>query len=268
MAGVKCFVENRRQDQYTSVFILYIMFFWLKSCTENGNFLKKLIYFFKKGNIMKIDLSKTFVFCAVCFVSGGLANTVTASQGIAAEPPMTAEEKAEKAHRRGCKIKICNAFINKKMSGSDISCDVTKTWRKSRIEAKYLKNKVSWPWGKARCDVSINMKHDELVKAAAEAAYETALPKQAVSCDLFQQSGDGKYKMSFSVMPKVKWKDGKAVEVALNMSDIEGSALAKGGLWTISKFNSLFGTTDSSIMEKINEWIVNDCNEVKSELPK
>jgi hypothetical protein len=170
----------------------------------------------------------------------GAAPQAIAADAKTEEPPLTPEELAETAHRKKCKIKICDAFLNKKLEGEDIKCDVVKTLRKAKIEEKYLRGKLSWPFGNAQCSADVSLKREMLVKAVTEAEYETALDKHAISCNLFKQDSADKYEMTFTIAPVVKWKGGKAEGVTLNIADIGGAALAKGGIWTIAKANSYF----------------------------
>jgi len=193
----------------------------------------------------------------------GLAGFALAQDVKPAEPPLTPQEQAEKAVRDQCKNSICEVFTSKNVEGTDIACDLTKTVRKDKIEQEYLGNKFSWPWGNARCKANVNIKREMLVKAATVDGYVSTLPKNALSCELFKGEGGEKYEMSLTVAPKVTWKGGKADSVELNIADIDGAALAQGGIWTIAKANSYFGVLDEPVKNKLNELVTQWCAGIK-----
>lgn len=185
-----------------------------------------------------------------------------AEQPAAAAPVLTPEEQAEKDHRDQCKMKICQVFADKKADGAALTCDVVKTWHKDEIEKRYLREAVAWPWGNARCKADIKLDTAMLISAAGSGDAETKLEKHVIACDMMQKDGTEKYGVSFSIAPIVSWKDGQAVKVVLNMADIDGAALAQGGLWTIAKFNDYLGVLDKPVVEKINEFVTKDCKEL------
>ncbi len=209
------------------------------------------------------NILQALFFMSLC---AGTADMAMAKD--ATEPPLTPQELADTAHRKECKFTICSIFASKKMDGPDVACDIAKTVRKAKIEKKYLRGKVSWPWGNARCKTNISVKREMLVKAMTEDGYELKLSKHSLSCELFKQDGKEKYELNLSVTPVIKWQGGKAESVKLNISDITGAALAKGGLWTIAKANSYFGVLDGPVKDKVNEFVVEDCQELLAKASK
>ena len=190
-----------------------------------------------------------------------IATLFTATAGSAAfaeavgETPRSPEEQAETDNRKACKIKVCKVFASKKAEGEDVSCDLVKTVHKDVIEKRYLGNKVGWPFGKAQCKTSIKLKREMLVKGATTDGYSGTLDKTSISCSLFTKDGKDKHVINFSLAPTIKWKGGKAETVALNISDIDGTALAKTGVWTIAKANSYFGVLDGPVKDKFNDFV-------------
>jgi len=183
-----------------------------------------------------------------------LAGSHIAAFAKADEAPRTPEEQAETDNRKACKIKVCQVFASKKAEGEDVSCDLVKTVHKETIEKKYLGGKIGWPFGKAQCKTSIKLKRAFLVNGATKDGFEGTLEKTSVDCILFTSDGKDKHEIKFSLAPTIKWKGGKAETVALNITDISGTALAKTGLWTIAKANSYFGVLDGPVMGKFNDF--------------
>ena len=182
----------------------------------------------------------------------------------------TEEGKKEKEFRKACKIKICDAFLNKKTAGDDISCPVLKTWQMETITRIVGKAGVTWPLGHARCKADLKFKRETLVKAVSEPEYEASFDKHTIDCELDKdKDGKGdKYAMKFDINPKVTFKQGKAVKASLGWGNIEAPALVKGAMWSATAVDNTFGVLQGSIVEDINDFIDKKCLEVKDELPK
>ncbi len=124
---------------------------------------------------------------------------------------LTPEEKAEKEARKACKIKICDIIATRDPDGDDVSCDIVKTWREEDI-AKMLGGKIGWPWGKAVCQSKLELERKPLAMAMSEAQYEIVMPAQKVRCTLAQKTEGEPYAVEVTMAPKVKFKNGKAIE--------------------------------------------------------
>jgi hypothetical protein len=70
------------------------------------------------------------------------------AQESGASPELNARMAKEKEDRKACKIEICKAFAARS-DGSGIGCTVTKTWLAAEIQAGFLGDKLTWPWGHA-----------------------------------------------------------------------------------------------------------------------
>ncbi len=128
-----------------------------------------------------------------------------------ARRPSRREEKAEKEARKACKIEICDVLATKDPAGSDISCDIVKTWREAAI-AKMLGGKFDWPWGKAVCQSKLVVKREVLAKAMSEASYEVVMPSAEALLHASTRRRTGKpYVVDVSIAPKVAFENGKAV---------------------------------------------------------
>ena len=198
-----------------------------------------------------------------------LAASLTASAAFGADDAkveplrQTPEEIAERAARKGCKIKICSVFLLKK-AGDDVACNVVKSWRKARLDEMVKKARISWPWGKVTCTADIKLPRDQMIKAMDEPKFELELAKHTVSCLVAREKEPSAIKFSFS--PKVKFENGRAVKASLNWSKIEAPTLIKGVLWTATKTDNTFNVLQSSVVEDINKFIGKKCSEIKGEL--
>jgi hypothetical protein len=181
---------------------------------------------------------------------------------------LEARMEKEKADRKGCKVAICDAARNKKADGADIACTVTKTWAAADLKDSILKGKLDWPWGHAQCTADIKIERKMLSQALAGATVEGKLAKQAVNCTLDQKGGSEKYSISFALTPTVTFSGGKATKATLNWSDIQGSALAKGAVWSAATLDNNVGLFEGTTVEQINAFFGPRCDEVKDELGK
>jgi hypothetical protein len=178
---------------------------------------------------------------------------------------LTPEELKEREARRGCKVAICDAFRNRKPDGGDISCNVIKSWRKEQLSKMVEKAKVSWPWGRVRCTAPLNLKRDTLIKAMTEPAYEATLDKHRVVCEV-EREKEGSSEIRFDFTPKVRFEKGRAVRATLNWGEVEAPTLVKGAMWTATATDNTFNILQSTVVEDINDFIDNKCDEVKGEL--
>lgn len=177
---------------------------------------------------------------------------------------LTPEEKKEREDRKDCKVRICSAFHSRKPEGSDIACNVLKTWRKEQLSKMIEKAKVSWPWGNVKCVASIKLKRADLIKAMAEEKFEAQLDKHEVVCEV-ERDKDGKSEIKFDFAPKVTFEKGKATKASLNWGKIDAPTLVKGAMWTATATDNTFNVLQSTLVEDINDFIGPKCDEVKSD---
>lgn len=183
--------------------------------------------------------------------------------GAADKPELTLEELLEREARKACKIAICAAFHGR-APGSDIACNVLKSWRKEQLGKMIEKAKVSWPWGRVRCVVDIKLKRETLIKAMTEDQYDASLEKQQVTCEV-EREKDGNAEIKFEFTPKVTFAKGRATKAALNWGKIDGPAIVKGALWTATATDNTLNVLQSTLVDDINDFIHDKCMEVKDE---
>ena len=175
---------------------------------------------------------------------------------------LTKEELAEKDARKACKVDICTAFRNPAVKGGDISCGVIKSWRKEQLVKMVAKMKVTWPYGPVRCTSQVQLKRDELVKAVTQDKHTAQLDKHAVTCSLDSEKADAK-EIKFEFSPKVMFEKGKAVSAKMNWGKIEAPALIKSAMWTATAADNTVNMLSGTLIEDINDFIGNRCDEVK-----
>jgi hypothetical protein len=180
-----------------------------------------------------------------------------------AKPQETEAEKRERETRRVCAISLCSTLRNKKPAEGNVSCSVQKTWHKDHLTKILSKGGLSWPWGNARCSSELKFDRATLIKAMSEKQYEAQFDPHDVSCELDLEKE--KYLVKLQIHPKVTFMDGKAVKAALNWGKIDAPTLAKSALWSATAADNSFGVLQSTVVEDINDFIQNKCEEVKEE---
>ncbi len=174
---------------------------------------------------------------------------------------LTPQEIAERESRKACKIEICRAF-RAQTPGDNIACNITKSWRKEQLNRMVRKARVSWPWGSVVCTTAIKLNRNDLVKSMTEPKFDLALEKHTVSCQVARDKEPASIKFSFA--PKVQFKKGVAKAAALNWGKIEAPTLIKGAMWTATATDNTFNVLQSTLVEDINDFITNKCDEVKA----
>ncbi len=179
---------------------------------------------------------------------------------------LTPEEKAEKEARKACKIKICDIIATKAPQGDDVACDIVKTWRQEDI-VKMLGGQINWPWGNAVCQSKLEVKREPLAKAMSEAAYDMSLPTQTVSCKLAQKQAGEPYVVEIAMAPKIKFKDGKAIEATLNWGTASAPLLIYTLIYAGTGLDNSANVLGPEVVRMVNEFTTKKCAEVKNELP-
>jgi hypothetical protein len=179
---------------------------------------------------------------------------------------LTPEEKAEKEARKACKIKICDIIVTKNPLGDDVACDIVKTWREADI-TKMLGGQINWPWGKAVCQSKLELKREPLANAVAGGEHEVVLPTQKVSCKLNQKSEGEPYVVEVAMAPKVKFKDGKAIEAMLNWGEAMAPLFVYPLVYGGTALDNSSNVLGPEVVRMVNEFSTKKCAEVKNELP-
>jgi hypothetical protein len=173
------------------------------------------------------------------------------------------EEKAERESRKACKAAVCAGFRNRN-AGPDISCDVTKSFRKEQLNKIVGKAKVSWPWGRVVCKSAIKAKRETLQKAMVDEKLEATFDTHKVSCQVEREKAEPA-DITAEMTPKVTFEKGKAVKASLNWGKVEGPTMIKGAMWTATATDNTVNVLGKMIVDDINDFVTAKCDEIKSE---
>ncbi|MGO8953086.1 MAG: hypothetical protein ACLPWS_20475 [Rhodomicrobium sp.] len=190
-----------------------------------------------------------------------------AAQTAPVSPELEARIAKEKENRKACKIEICKAFATPS-DGAPIVCSVTKTWLAADIQAAYLRDKLSWPWGHAQCSSDIELDRKAIQEAALQPSATMKLKKHAITCKL--DSKDPKegvaYDLKLTIEPTVTFEHGKATRVNMGWGAIEAPILAKTAIWSATAVDANFNVISSGIVTDINSFLTDKCKEVGIEI--
>jgi hypothetical protein len=182
-------------------------------------------------------------------------------------PELTARMAKEKEDRKTCKIEICKAFATPS-DGPAIACAATKTWLAGEIQASFLGDRLTWPWGHAQCNAAIDLDRKAIAEAASKLSATIKLKKHTITCKL--DNKDPKegtaYDLSLSIEPAVTFENGKAVKAEMNWGSIEAPILAKTAVWSATAIDANFSVIASGVIKEINSFLTDRCKEVGVEV--
>ena len=169
----------------------------------------------------------------------------------------------EKEDRKACKIEICKAFAEPS-GGPAIACGVTKTWLGSEIQAGFLGDKLTWPWGHAQCSAQIEIDRNAIAEAASKPSATIKLKKHDITCKLdHKDPKEGTaYDLKISIEPTVTFEGGKAVKADMGWGSIEAPILAKSAIWSATAVDANFAVISSGVVKEINSFFLDKCKEV------
>jgi len=176
-------------------------------------------------------------------------------------PAETEEEKRERETRTVCAAAVCSTLHNHTPDSGQVSCAVTKTWRKEVLGKILAEAKLTWPWGYARCTTDVKLDRGMLVKAMVDAEVEVRLDTHDITCEI--EGETEKYDIKLQISPKVTFKQGKAVKASLNWGKIVAPTLAKSALWSATAADNAFGILQATVVDDVNRFIETRCMEVK-----
>ena len=173
-------------------------------------------------------------------------------------PAMALDRPAdEKAKLKACEKKLCAIILKKPASGSDLACNIGRTWEKSRIVNGVRQKRISWTFGDARCTVAVKMPRAGIVSALTKPSFELQLAKHTINCRVEREEGISDIALNMS--PKMAFKAGKVDKIWLNVSDIKAPTIIKGALWTVSQLEANVGVFHGEMVDEVNEFIHQKC---------
>ena len=165
----------------------------------------------------------------------------------------------EKASREACERRFCEIVLDGKSSGPPLACDMTKTWDRVKIKKNGEKNALSWGFGDARCTLALNIPREKIVPALSEKRHTFQFEPQTIDCKV--EGSDNKLNsLQVDAAPKIKFRDGKAHKVWINIKDVRGESGLKSLVWTASKLADNLGLFHSATVKEINKFIHKTCN--------
>jgi len=185
-------------------------------------------------------------------VAGAALIVTTAAPVIALETPADEKEKL-----KACEQQICSIILKKEASGGDLSCNLGRTWEKSKIVNGVKEKNISWDFGDARCTVDVKMGRQAVIDALTKPTYDLTVDKHTIKCQI--ERTEGITDVSLDMAPKMSFKDGKVQKIWLNVSNIEAPTLIKAGLWSVSKLEDNIGLFHSEMVEETNEFLHEKC---------
>ncbi len=190
-----------------------------------------------------------------------------AAQVAGASPELTARMVKEKEDRKACKIEICKAFA-RPAGGAPIACAVTKTWLESEIQASFLGDRLSWPWGHAQCSTAIELDRAAIAEAASTPSATIKLKKHEIACklDAKDPKAGTAYDLKLSIEPKVTFENGKAVKAEMGWGAIEAPILAKSAIWSATAVDANFAVIANGVVKEINSFLFDKCKEAGVEI--
>lgn len=190
-----------------------------------------------------------------------VAPSTAANETLRAD--LLARMASEKEARKACKSEICKAFAQPS-TGETITCAVTKTWLASDIQAGFLGDRLTWPWGHAQCEAKIELDRRAIEEAATQPKAVVKLRKHDISCKL-----DGKepnagvlYNLKITIEPTVTFVGGKATKVDMGWGSIDAPVVAKAAIWSATEVDASFGVIASGVVKQINDFLFDKCKEV------
>ncbi|MEL7542236.1 MAG: hypothetical protein AAGJ70_00515 [Pseudomonadota bacterium] len=199
---------------------------------------------------------------AVLFVATFVTPSIAADEAKSKYPPELQKLlKEEKTAREACKIQMCGA-LRADAAGDDISCNIVKTVPKQDLSEKIKQARVSWPWGHARCEMDLNIARQVLRDAVSKPTYDAAFGALVVTCNV-EREDDEPYIFKATVSPTISFKDGKAVDGAINWGKVEAPLLAKGAIWSATGLDNKAGLFNDDLVEAMNTFMGKKCDEVK-----
>jgi hypothetical protein len=168
------------------------------------------------------------------------------------------ERKEEKDKLKACERRICEAIVKKAPATGDVSCALTKTWaRKSLKETSDESKKVDWTFGDARCSVDLKVPRALIVTALTAPTVKLELAQHQVNCEIERDKEIDR--VHFMLGPKVRFENGQAKQVWINLKKVEGSATIKAMATTLAKLEDTVGLFQGPLTKAINKFIAEQC---------
>jgi hypothetical protein len=166
------------------------------------------------------------------------------------------EAPGELAKIKGCERDLCSMVLGRQPKGSDLKCNLSKTWASSSLNGGKSKG-ISWIFGDARCSTTLSLTRADVVGALTKPKYTIQVPQQMVNC-VVERSGETK-PVKIKATPKLTFKGGRADKVWLNVKEIDGPEDVKGTVWTAASLEDTLGVFHRPMIKEINKLLYTQC---------
>lgn len=164
----------------------------------------------------------------------------------------------EKASREACERRFCEIVLDGKDSGPPLACDMTKTWDRVKLKKDGEKNALSWGFGDARCNIALKIPREKIVPALKQDRHTFTFERQTIDCKV--EGSDNKLNsLQVDAAPKIKFRNGRAHKVWINVEDVRGESGLKNLVWTATKLADNLGLFHSATVKEINKFIHHTC---------
>lgn len=167
------------------------------------------------------------------------------------------EAKDEKAQLEACEKDLCTLLVKREAAGSNLQCNIQKTWASKKIKAGVEEKKLSWSLGDLRCGVKFDASRQDVVDALTKPTYELKLATHAVKCDVEREKEV--LNISVNLAPRIQFKDGKAVKAWLGVGEIQAPTVVKGAIWSAAQLEDTFGVVHGDLIKEINRFVYERC---------
>jgi hypothetical protein len=192
-------------------------------------------------------------FWSLFLVLAALATAILPSHSLALDV-----KKDEKDKLKACERRICETIVKKGPATGDVSCALSKTWaRKSLKETSDESKKVDWTFGDARCSVDLKIPRALIVTALTAPTVKLELPQHHVTCEIERDKEIDR--AHFMLGPKVRFENGQAKQVWINLKKVEGPGTIKAMANTLAKLEDTVGLFQGSLTKAINKFMAEQC---------
>ena len=167
------------------------------------------------------------------------------------------EAKDEKTQLEACEKDLCTLLVKREVAGSNLQCNLQKTWASKKIKAGVEEKKLSWSLGDMRCGVKFDASRQDVVDALTKPTYELKLASHSVKCEVEREKEV--LNISVALAPRIQFKDGKAVKAWLGVGEIQAPAVVKGAIWSAAQLEDTFGVVHSDLIKEINRYVYERC---------